>query len=199
MARLSPEERRAQLVRIGLEMVGARSFDTVSVDDIAAAAGISRGLLFHYFASKRDFFVAIAEAAADELLAVTAPDPADPPEVQLRGGVAAFVDFIDERGAAYRSLVRGPAGGDEAMQRVFERTRAAVADRVIDALAQLGRPVDAELRLALRGWVGFVEESVVTWLVDREVDREAVIELAVRALWSVLAAVGEQRDEQPTA
>ncbi|MCU1657877.1 MAG: TetR family transcriptional regulator, partial [Pseudonocardiales bacterium] len=53
--RLSPEARRAQLIELGVEMLATRTLDELSVEDIAQQAGISRGLLFHYFSSKQEF------------------------------------------------------------------------------------------------------------------------------------------------
>ncbi|HEX6420373.1 MAG TPA: helix-turn-helix domain-containing protein [Acidimicrobiales bacterium] len=67
--RLDPERRRAQLVDLGRRMLSSRPLDQVAIDDIAAEAGISRGLLFHYFPTKRDFHVAVARSAAHDLLA----------------------------------------------------------------------------------------------------------------------------------
>src|SRR5437868_5737634 len=73
-ARLDPEERRGQLIELGLRMLSSDSPDPVPVDEIAEAAGISRGLLFHYFPTKRDFYVAVAQEAARPLLEVTERD-----------------------------------------------------------------------------------------------------------------------------
>ena len=81
--RLEPEARRAQLVELGLRMLDSRPLDQVTTDAVAAAAGISRALVFHYFPTKRDFHVAVAEAAGEELLARTAPDPALPPSERI--------------------------------------------------------------------------------------------------------------------
>ena len=70
-ARLSTDARREQLVALGVEIFSERPFDDVSIDDIAAAAGISKGLLYHYFPSKRDFYVAVVRHSADEMQAIT--------------------------------------------------------------------------------------------------------------------------------
>jgi AcrR family transcriptional regulator len=51
--RLDVDERRTQLVELGLEHFGERAYDDVSIDAIAEAAGISKGLLYHYFPTKR--------------------------------------------------------------------------------------------------------------------------------------------------
>src|SRR5436190_145491 len=91
--RLDPEARRAQLVQLGLQMLADRTLDQLPVDEIAAAAGISRGLLFHYFPTKRDFGVAVARAAAQRLIDETAPDPALDLLAQLRAGIDAYVRY----------------------------------------------------------------------------------------------------------
>ena len=73
------DERREELLRAGVELFSARSYDEVSIDEIAAAVGISRGLLYHYFPSKRDFYVAGLRRAADDLLAAVEPAAREPP------------------------------------------------------------------------------------------------------------------------
>src|SRR6266508_2445307 len=125
--RLDPAARRAQLVALGVEMLGARPLEAVAIEEIAAAAGISRGLLFHYFPTKRDFHEAVVRAFTEEMLQRTAPDPALPFIDQLRNGVEAFVDYVSENSEVYISLVRGAAGGSPALQAIFEDTRAAIA------------------------------------------------------------------------
>ena len=72
--RLSPEARRAQLLELGVQMLTTRTLDELSVEALAEQAGISRGLLFHYFKNKQDFHRAVVQQAADDLLETTAPD-----------------------------------------------------------------------------------------------------------------------------
>ena len=189
-ARLSPEERRAQLVALGKEMLSTRPIDEVSVDDIAAAAGISRGLLFHYFASKRDFHVAVATAAAEEMLDnLTPKDPDVDGLDQLRSSLAALIDYVDAHRASYLSLVRGAMSGDPDMQALFEWTRARVTVRVLEGFGY--RPDGpAVVPLAVRGWVGFVEDTVTTWLQGDGlgIDRDAMLDLLERSLLALIRA-----------
>jgi AcrR family transcriptional regulator len=63
-ARLQVDERRTQLLELGLRLFTDRSYDELSIDDIARAAGISKGLLYHYFPSKRDYYVEVVRRAA---------------------------------------------------------------------------------------------------------------------------------------
>src|SRR6188474_54052 len=189
-SRLSPEERRAQLVALGKEMLSTRPIDEVSVDDIAAAAGISRGLLFHYFASKRDFHVAVATAAAEEMLDnLTPKDPDVDGLDQLRSSLAALIDYVDAHRASYLSLVRGAMSGDPDMQALFEWTRARVTVRVLEGFGY--RPDGpAVVPLAVRGWVGFVEDTVTTWLQGDGlgIDRDAMLDLLERSLLALIRA-----------
>ena len=87
--RLDVDERRRQLLETGARVFTERSYDEVSMSDLAREAGISKGLLYHYFPSKRDYFGATLAAAAAELAAVTEPDPALPPAEQLAGSLDA--------------------------------------------------------------------------------------------------------------
>jgi AcrR family transcriptional regulator len=185
--RLDPGARRAQLVALGLEMLSTRPLDQVAIDEIATQAGISRGLLFHYFPTKRDFHLAVVQAAADDLLARTAPDPGLPVDARLRASVEAFVAHVSENSEAYTSLVRGAAGGDPGLLAVFDATRAAFADRVVAGLG-LPEPPPARTVLAIRGWVAFTEEVTIAWLAagGGEPGRDAVVDLIDRALVAVV-------------
>jgi AcrR family transcriptional regulator len=177
--RLDPEARRAQLVELGLQMLSTRPLDQVAIDDIAARAGISRGLLFHYFPTKRDFHVAVAQAAAHELLDRTAPDPRLPPMARLQASVEAFVGHVTDNRDAYVAFIRGSSGGDPQMLQVYEATRSAFTERVLD---ELGVAVTPRLRAAVRGWVALTEEVTVDWLSRGELARDEVVELVDDAL-----------------
>ena len=188
--RLSPEERRAQLIDLGVRMLADRPLEQISVEDIAAQAGVSRGLLFHYFASKHDFHVAIVRHSSAEMLARTAPNLELPVIDMLRDVMAAYVDYVSENRDTYVSLLRGTASGDPAMREVFESTRAEMARRVVEQLPSLGIEPDARIALSVRGWIAFVEEATITWLRGPEIPRDELIELLVTALPAVALSAG---------
>ncbi|MET0197110.1 MAG: helix-turn-helix domain-containing protein, partial [Rhodococcus fascians] len=132
--RMSPQERRAQLIELGTEMLADRPLEQVSVEDIADQAGVSRGLLFHYFSSKQDFHLAIVREASKTMLERTAPDMTLDPYEILRDSIANYVDYVTDKRQMYVSLLRGTPSGDPQMRAVFEETRSAMAERT---LAQL--------------------------------------------------------------
>ncbi|MFD4467579.1 TetR/AcrR family transcriptional regulator [Rhodococcus sp. NPDC058505] len=188
--RMSPDERRAQLIDLGARMLAERPLEQVSVEDIADRAGVSRGLLFHYFASKHDFHLAIVRHAGADMLAHTEPDPALDPMAMLHGSVAAYVDYVSENRNTYVSLLRGSASGDPQMCDEFERTRAAMADRIVTQLPRLGIEPDARIALAVRGWIAFVEEAAISWLREQQISRDELIALLVTALPAVALGAG---------
>lgn len=190
--RSAPDERRAQLVELGLRLFSERSYDELSVDDIARAAGISKGLLYHYFPSKRDYYVETVRAAAQLLLDRT--DPAGGPEPEtLLTGLDAYLAFVEEHAGAFVALMRSGVGQDAEVAAVLEATRARYVARIS---ARLGiTDPDPRLRIALRGWLGFVEAASIEWLDRRDLARDALRDLLAQLLLVTLAAA----DASPTS
>ncbi|MGV9713454.1 TetR/AcrR family transcriptional regulator [Gordonia sp. NPDC003424] len=187
---MSPEARRDQFIELGLTMLHERPLDQVSIDAIAEAAGVSRALLFHYFASKQDFHVAIARAQATEMLECTAPDPmlADPIAI-LNGSMSAFVDYVSENRRAYIAFMRGSSSADPDMREVFDDTRAAMAGRVLEHAPALGIAVTPIVEMTVHGWIAFVEETAISWLTDPVITRDELLALITAALPALASAV----------
>jgi AcrR family transcriptional regulator len=190
--RLSPEARRAQLIELGVQMLATRTLDELSVEEIAAQAGISRGLLFHYFASKQEFHIEVARAAAAELLERTEPDMSLPLLEALQGALSAFMDYVEENPDSYKSLVRGAASGDTEMRAIFTETRATLARRIVDVVAGLGFELTPRSTLAVHGWVAYVEECVIQWIDNRSVSRSELLPMLTKALPSVVLAATDE-------
>ncbi|GAA0575269.1 TetR/AcrR family transcriptional regulator [Kribbella sandramycini] len=163
--RLTAEERKKQLVKIGLMMLRDQPIHELSIDAIAGQAGISRSLLFHYFPSKRDYYVAVISAAGRRLLRVTKPDDELAPDAALREMLVQFVAFISRRRTAYISFVRGAAGGDDYAVEVYDDTRIGLCRRI---LGFLGTPEVADNRgsaeyLRIHAWLGYTEDLAIEW------------------------------------
>jgi AcrR family transcriptional regulator len=169
--RLEVDERKSQLLALGLRIFSERSYDEVSVDDLAQAAGISKGLLYHYFPTKRVFYIAALEQAASDLL-VRTDTTATTPEERVMLGLETYLDFVEQHGGAYLALIRGGLGTDPEVYGILERTRATFVDRIA---AELPGPASPLLRTLLRGWLGFVEATSTEWLVRRDVTRAELV------------------------
>lgn len=189
--RMSPQERRDQLISLGLQMVSERPLEQVTIDAIAAAAGVSRALLFHYFESKQDFHVAIARAQSQEMLDCTRPDESlgDPLSV-LAGSMSAFVEYVSTNRAAYMAFIRGSASADPAMREVFDHTRSAMADRVLEHAPALGVALTPLVEMTVHGWIAFVEQTTISWLTDPVIGREELLAVITASLPALVAASG---------
>ena len=158
---MASPDRREQLIRAGQELLSTRPYDEVSVDDIARAVGVSNGLLYHYFPSKRDLYVAVIRAAVDEMEAVTAPRGGEPGPERLRRSLDAYLDFVEHHERGFRAVLQGGIGADREVWRIAEEMRALTIERVQHGLG-VYEPRPA-LRSALRGWVGFCEATSLDW------------------------------------
>jgi len=193
--RLETDERRAQLVDLGMRLFSEATYDEISMDDLAKAAGVSKGLLYHYFRTKRDFYVAGLREIARDLLAKTlTPVPELAPLDRIRHGLDAFLDHVGAHARPFIALMRGGIGSDPEVAAVVEATRTAYVDRFLQDLA--GSPLAAiardnpMVRTAVRGWVGFVEAATLDWVSHPEVDRTRLRELLLEMLVAVLRALG---------
>ncbi|HEU4412196.1 MAG TPA: TetR/AcrR family transcriptional regulator [Polyangiaceae bacterium] len=178
--RLGTDERRAQLLMLGIEAFAARSYDEVSIDEIARAAGVSKGLLYHYFPTKRDFYRAAIEVVARRLLEETDLPDSVPPVERLQIGLERYLAFAERHGREFAALLRGGIGSDPDVGRIIEATRAAFVERTLERLPR-AEPTPL-LRTAVRGWVGFVEATSLEWAERRDVAPEALLQLWVGVL-----------------
>ncbi|HEY0705560.1 MAG TPA: TetR/AcrR family transcriptional regulator, partial [Polyangia bacterium] len=102
--RLPIDERRAQLIALGTRLFSTRSYEDISIDDVAEEAGISKGLLYHYFGGKREFYVEVLRATSEELRRLTEPDPTLSPGERLRAAVEAHLNYVQENQAVYAAV-----------------------------------------------------------------------------------------------
>src|SRR3954469_24247277 len=172
--RLDVDERRRQLLETGARVFTEHAYDEVSMAAVAREAGISKGLLYHYFPSKRDFFVATLEAAASELAALTETDPDEPPVAQLERSLDAYLAWIEANAESYRKLIESAAGSDDARS-IVTRVRSETVDRMLAALGS-DKP---RLRTALHGWLWSIDGATLDWLDHRDMSRDQLRDLLV--------------------
>jgi AcrR family transcriptional regulator len=184
--RLEVDERRAQLVRLGIDLFASRSYDDVSIDELARAARISKGLLYHYFGTKRDFYVATVREASRQLVELTATPDEMPPVERARAGLDAYLDYVEAHAASYAALMRGGVGSDPEVAQIVDDTRDLLCDRMLTGLP--GVEPTALVRVAVRGWIGFCEATSLEWIARHSVARSAIRDLMIEALLATVAA-----------
>jgi AcrR family transcriptional regulator len=202
--RLPPDERRDQLVRMGVQLLGSRPYEQMSIGDLARAAGISKGLLYHYFPTKSDFVVAVLRQARDDLERRMAPDPSLRPAERLDASIAAFLSYVEEHAAGYLAMARARGGDDDAIRaELLEGRRRRVSAMTDFASALSGAPraelESPALEAALEGWLSCCEGVVVRWLAERDLARKDVLHLLRQALLGALESVAGVDDSAAAA
>lgn len=193
-SRLDTEQRREQLLELGLRLFARRAYDEVSIDEIARQASVSKGLLYHYFGSKRDFYVEVVRHASAGLLeALQSVDEGLEPKQRARAGLSRYLAFVQEHADAYVALMTGGLGSDPAVQGILEESRRVVVQRIWSDIAPalgLQRP-PAIFAMALRSWIGAVEAAALEWLEHHDVEREDLLRLLVDTLQCHVATAAE--------
>ena len=177
--RLSVEDRRDELLRTCLGLLGHRPWDEVTMADVAEAAGVSKPLLYHYFSTKADLYRATVIAAAEELRDATRPDPAVPVGRRMRDALDAHLDWIEVHSVAYRAVIQGGMSADSVVEEVVERSRRETVHRLADAFGM--EHLTAVQRVALRGWVGFLEWTSLEWLATKTITKTELADLISRS------------------
>ena len=182
--RLSPEQRRAQLLTIGAELFARRPYEQVSIEEVAEIAQISSGLLYHYFPSKWAFFEAIAEQEGAKLVEASTPDPALSPIDQIMAGIEVYIDYAAQHPDSFR-MAQQTAVADPDRHVVHQSRVAAQRGRILTNLATV-MTVDQQTRIAVTGWLAFVPTAILEWLDNPSATREQLRELCARALWAAI-------------
>lgn len=186
-ARLTPETRRAQLMEVGRRLFMERSYGDLSMDEVAVLGGVSKGLLYHYFPTKRQFYMAVLNSAVDEMIEIVRPQPGLSPAAQLRAALDGYLAYVHDHATAYRAVLRGGIGSDPEIVAIADRFRDTAYALILTATPAA---VTDELALAVRGWIGFVEATSLEWLRTGKPERAPLVELLIETLTAVLQRWG---------
>jgi len=190
--RLQVDERRLKLIELGIRLFSARSYEDISIDDVAAEAGVSKGLLYHYFRSKQKFYVETIREASLHLRRLTQPDPKLAPVERLRAAIDAHLAYVREHSRVYAAIYRNGVGVAPEVSTILEEHREAVMRNFLKDLGLKKAP--PVLRAAIRGWILMVEAASLDWLTHEELRREDLRELFVA---SYAAMLGKALELEP--
>lgn len=190
-SRLTPEDRRTQLVALGVNFLADHPLDELSMDELARRAGVSRALLFHYFESKQGMHRAVVTTARDSLLQATAPRAELPPRERIDDTLHRFASFVRDHRGTFISLVRGIASGDPTVRALVDESRELNAAHLREAFVELGVPDTRIVRIALRAWVSFAEEVFISLASDDHADDAELVAFLLRALDAAVSAALE--------
>ncbi|MDP9885743.1 AcrR family transcriptional regulator [Sinomonas atrocyanea] len=192
-ARLSPQDRRAQLVAVGVNFLTDHTLDELTMDELARRAGVSRPLVFHYFETRQGMHLAVVTTARDSLLVASAPRQELAPRERIRDTLLRITLFVQEHRGTFYSLVRGTASGDPAVRKIVDESRELNAERLSDSFIELGLPDTELLRIALRSWVAFAEETLISLAIERDTGADDVVRFLEASLHGMVNSLRDQR------
>jgi AcrR family transcriptional regulator len=184
--RLQVDERRQQLIDAGSALFAANAYEEISMREVAQAAGVSKPLLYHYFPSKIELFKAAVAEKASELTQLVEPSGQGTPLQQLTEGIDAYLAWIEDNAQTWSKLMQSASSLPEARDLV-ETFRQRTMDLVLTELAGKQKPRPA-LRIAIRGWLGYMDAAILDWTQGRDLPREKLRQLLVAAFAAALTA-----------
>jgi len=187
--RLQVDERRRQLLAEGARLFATHAYADLSMAKIAREAGISKALLYHYFPSKQDFFVATLQQGAEEIARRTEPDPDLPPLQAVAGSLDGYLGWIDENETAYRKMMES-IGSVPEVKALVDEIRDATSARIVEGLAG-GDPTPPKLRTAARAWLWLMDGAILDWLEHRDMSRAELRDFLLGSLAGAVMAAGE--------
>jgi AcrR family transcriptional regulator len=181
--RMDRDARRRQILKAAGRLFGERPYSAVSVNDIADEAGIAKGLMHHYFGSKRDLYLEVVrETAAMPSIPLPDDDDLDSSQIWQRS-VGAFIGMVRQHPDLWLSSVTvgGPESDDEVAE-ILDASKEVLADQTLTALGLDDRANDPALRALVRAYGGFVQELTVEWLGRGRLEEDQVRRAMVETL-----------------
>jgi AcrR family transcriptional regulator len=190
--RLDHDERRRQILACARKLFSERNYSSVSTSEIAREAGVARGLLHHYFGTKRELYLEVVRTL------LRMPSNPVPQQRGGRGIEAVIAESVDRwlgmlernRGTWLAAIGARGLGRDPEVEAILEQGREQAADRLIEALGA-SDPADApaHLRAAVRAYGGFAEAASVEWLERGRLSRDQAQVLLVQGFLSIVGEV----------
>jgi AcrR family transcriptional regulator len=180
------DERRRQLLDAGAELFATHSFEEISMRELAEAAGVSKPLLYHYFPSKIDLFKAAVSEKAEELQRLIEPSSDVPAIEQLSQVLDSYLAWIEDNAQTWSKLLQSAATLPEARDLV-EGFRQRTMNLILAQLTE-GRKPRPALRIAIKGWLGYMDAAILDWTESKDLPRAKLRELLLAAFGAALMA-----------
>jgi AcrR family transcriptional regulator len=188
--RLSPDERRAQILAVARRLFTELPYSEVSTAAIARETGVQRGLIHYYFGTKRELFLKVVHGLTASA-AMQVPPPDDrltlPESVELLVNV--FLDTADQNATTWFAALDAEGfGQDPELLRVVNRFKDEAVKHMLVVL-RVPEPTET-LRAVLRVYTGLVDAATRQWLQEKTLDREQVHTLLSRSLLALVSDIG---------
>lgn len=198
--RLDPEGRRRQILEAALRVFSEKPYSSVSMSGIAREAGVTRGLVHHYFGSKTQLYGALVATLAEFGVPMTAPDPELPLEQLVAIRVDSWITFIAEHREVALTIGAGMHPDDPELTAIIQAAREDIVELIMRAVAVHIEP-SAQMRFLIRSYLGLTGAAAAEWLYHERATREEVHTMFTQALIALirhaLPILTEQVERKP--
>lgn len=189
---MTGKERREQLLNIGRTLFAGRGLDGTSVEEIAAAAGVSKPVVYEHFGGKEGLYAVVVDREFERLLALVteALNSAIHYRGKLEKAALALLEYIEENPDGFRIIVRDSHGGTGTGS--FASLLSEIAGEVEYVMAQEFERHDYDEKFApmyAQMLVGMVALTGQWWLDARKPKREEVAAHMVNLAWNGLSGL----------
>jgi AcrR family transcriptional regulator len=189
--RLEPDQRRAQILACARRLFGERPYDAVSTTELAKQSGVARGLINHYFGTKRELYLEVIreltffpEFAVERLAHGSIQQRAE-------ASMARFLDVIERNRSMWLTTSgTGGYGRDPDVEQILQEADEIAADRMLETvgLAAIAEGRE-ELRAMIRAFSGLAKSATREWLLRETLSRDQVYTLLVTTFVTIITQV----------
>lgn len=187
---MEPDTRRGEILAIAVRLFGRRPYAEVSTTDVARAAGVARGLVNHYFGTKKELYLEVVRVMLTVPRVAVDRMPRDAPlDQRVDAIVTWFLDVVSRHGTSWLAAVNaGGMAGDAEVDAVIAEAIDVAADDVLHVVG-FGDAPSAALRGMARSYVWLAVFTGREWLQREVLSREQVHALLATTLLAMLERV----------
>lgn len=184
--RLPRSARRTQLLAAAREIFVAQGYHAAAMDDIADRAGVSKPVLYQHFPGKLELYLALLDESAADLAEClrAALSSTDDNSHRVAASIAAYFDFVDREGEAFRLVFETDLRNEPAVRERLGRNLQAAVDAIAETIAKDTGAGPEEAQLLSIGLAGLAEVSARWWLTSaNRVPKEEAVRLLAALAW----------------
>jgi AcrR family transcriptional regulator len=188
-SRLAPAQRREQILDAANALFAERAYDDVSIEDIASCAGVTRGLVHHYFGGRNDVYIALLERLGVQREQQLASPVGRSARARVADTVSRWLDWTEQNPTIWLATI---AHGEDIADPEVRRVVADLVRRAVALLTTFHADIAEDsprLRYALECWTALNRAATRRWL-RGEATREQTHELLASTLEHVLRTFG---------
>ena len=189
--RLPRGARRAVLLAAAQDVFTANGYHATAMDEIAERAGVSKPVLYQHFPGKLELYLALVQTHVDELvrLVCDAIDSTTDNKRRVRAAMAAYFDFVEREGQAFRLVFESDLRNESSVQQAIDRANSACADAIAEVIRHDAGLDRRQARLLAVGWVGLSQVAARAWLsTEPRIPKEDAVELLSTFAWKGFAS-----------